>query len=103
MWAAVIWTDEASIRTGGGQIFVTRSAEEKYNIDCCVPKFRGYSSWMIYGSISHGNKGPLVVFEKDWLIELGYKRKIINGDIYRTYICPNIKNFAWELWQTLQY
>jgi hypothetical protein len=44
MWAAVIWTDEASIRTGGGQIFVTRSVEEKYNIDCCVPKFRGYLS-----------------------------------------------------------
>ncbi|KAF2176141.1 hypothetical protein K469DRAFT_646195 [Zopfia rhizophila CBS 207.26] len=101
MWAAVIWTDEASIRTGGGQIFVTRYAEEKYDIDCCVPKFRGYLSWMIHGSISHGNKGPLVVFEKDWSTELGYKKKTINGDVYRTYICPNIKAFAWELWQTL--
>jgi transposase len=72
MWAAVVWTDKASIRTDGGQIFVTRSAEEKYDIDCCIPKFRGYSSWMIHGSISHGNKGPLVVFEKDWAAELGY-------------------------------
>jgi transposase len=44
IWAAVIWTDEASIRTGRGQVFVTRSTEEKYNIDYCVPKFRGYSS-----------------------------------------------------------
>ena len=86
MWAAVLWTDEASIRTGGGQIFVTRSAEEKYNIDCCVPKFRGYSSWMIHGSISYGEKGPLVVFENDWSIELGYKKKTINGDVYRTYM-----------------
>jgi len=34
---------------------------------------------MIYGSISHGNKGPLVVFKKDWLIKLGYKKKTING------------------------
>ena len=103
MWAAVIWTDEASIRTGGGQVFVTRRAEEKYDINCCIPKFRGYSSWMIHGSISHGNKGPLVVFEKDWSIELGYKKKTINADVYRTYICPNIKSFAWELWQTLKY
>ena len=103
MWAAVIWTDEASIWTGGGQIFVTRSAEEKYNINCCVPKFRGYSSWMIHSSIFHENKGPLVVFEKDWLIELGYKKRTINDNIYQTYICPNIKTFAWELWQTLQH
>jgi hypothetical protein len=58
---------------------------------------------MIYSSISYGNKGPLVVFEKDWSIELGYKKKIINGDVYRTYICPNIKAFVWELWQTLRY
>jgi hypothetical protein len=103
MWAAVIWTDEASIRTGGGQIFVTRYAEEKYNIDCCMPKFRGYSSWMIHGIISHRYKGPLVVFEKDWSIELGYTKKTINADVYRTYICPNIKAFAWDIWQTLQY
>ena len=101
MWAAVIWTDEASVRTGGGQIFVTRCAKEKYDINCCVPKFRGYSSWIIYSSISHGNKGPLVVFEKDWLTKLGYTKKTINGAVYRIYICPNIKAFAWELWQIL--
>ena len=64
MWAVVLWTDEASIRTGGGQIFITRSAKEKYDIDCCIPKFRGYLSWMIYGSISHRNKGPLVIFKR---------------------------------------
>ncbi|KAF2177825.1 hypothetical protein K469DRAFT_806410 [Zopfia rhizophila CBS 207.26] len=94
MWAAVIWTNEASIRIGGGQIFVTRSAEEKYNINCYVPKFRGYLSWMIHGSISHGYKEPLV---------LGYKTKTINRDVYRTYICPKIKAFAWDIWQTLWY
>ena len=58
---------------------------------------------MIYGSISHGNKGPLIVFEKDWSTELGYTKKTINSDVYCIYICPNIKAFAWELWQTLQY
>ena len=89
MWAAVIWTDEASIRTGRGQIFVTRCAEEKYDIDCCIPKLRGYSSWIIHGSISYGNKGPLVVFEKDWLIELGYK-KTINGDVYLGWFWINL-------------
>ena len=58
---------------------------------------------MIHSSISYGNKGPLVVFEKDWLIELGYKKKIINGDVYCMYICLNIKAFALELWQTLRH
>ena len=24
-----------------------------------------------------------------------------NGDVYWTHICPNIKAFAWELWQIL--
>ncbi|KAF2186436.1 hypothetical protein K469DRAFT_775012 [Zopfia rhizophila CBS 207.26] len=101
MWATVIWTNKASIRTSKSQIFVTRCAEEKYDIDYCVPKFRGYSSWIIYSNISYGNRGPLVVFEKDWSTKLGYKKKTINRDVYRTYICPNIKAFAWELWQTL--
>jgi len=49
---------------------------------------------MIDSSIFYGNKGSLFVFEKDWSIELGYKKKTINGNIYYTYICPNIKAFA---------
>ena len=59
-----------------------------------VSKFRWYLSWIIYSSISYRNKGALVVFKKDYLIKLGYKRKIINGDVYRIYICPNIKAFV---------
>jgi transposase len=46
-WDSIIWSDEMSIRTGGGQVFVTRRAEEKYLPECCIAKFRGYSSWMV--------------------------------------------------------
>ena len=60
MWECVVWTDEASFSTGGfGKVYVTRRAEEKYDNSCLVPKFRGYSAWMIYGS------GPFTVFEKE--------------------------------------
>jgi hypothetical protein len=65
-WDRVIWSDEFSIRTGGGQAFVTRRAEEKYFPECCVAKFRGYSSWMAWGCISSRMKGPLIFFEKGW-------------------------------------
>jgi len=71
-----------------------QSAKEKYDINYYVPNFRGHLSWIIYSSISYGNKGPLVIFKKDWLIKLGYKRKIINSDVYWIYIYPNIKKFA---------
>jgi hypothetical protein len=53
MWKRVVWTDEASFTTSDfGSIYITRTPEEKYLLACCIPKFRGFSSWMIYGSIS---------------------------------------------------
>ena len=101
--AVVIQTDKVLIRTSRGQIFVTRCVEEKYNINYYILKFRGYLSQIIYSSISYRNKGPLVIFKKDQLIKLRYKKKTINGDVYCIYICPNIKAFAQELWQILQH
>lgn len=86
MWARVIWTDEASFSTGGfGQVYVTRRPEEKYLDACCFPKFRGYSSWMIHGSISAIGKGPLVIFEKEW--------GSITGAVYREKVIPWIYDF----------
>ena len=103
MWVAVIQIDKASIQTSRGQIFITRYTEETYNINCCIFKFREYLSQMIYSSISYRNKRPLVIFKKDQSIKLRYKKKIINSDVYCTYICFNIKAFAQELWQTLRH
>lgn len=90
MWNQVDWTDEASISTGGfGKIYVTRTSEETYLPSCLIPKFRGYSSWMIHGQISGLHKGPLVVFEKEW--------GKISSQIYVTHILPSIHRFLKEI------
>ena len=45
MWKRVAWIDTASFTIGAfGKIFVTRTAKEKYNYNCLVPKFAGYLS-----------------------------------------------------------
>jgi transposase len=90
MWKRVVWTDESSFTTGDfGSIYVTRRAEEKYNPACCIPKFRGYSSWMIHGSISGSKKGRLVVFEKQW--------GKVTAAVYTQYILPSIYQFYQEV------
>ena len=60
-WDDIIWTDEAYFYSSGGEIFVTRKAEEKYLPECCKPKFKDFSSVMIWGAISSKGKGPLII------------------------------------------
>ena len=85
-WSRMLWTDECPVACGGfGQVYVTRQPEEKYLPACCIPKFRGYSAWMIWGCITSRSKGPLVVFEKDW--------GSINGEVYRQRIVPVIHEY----------
>ncbi|KAF2179572.1 hypothetical protein K469DRAFT_798615 [Zopfia rhizophila CBS 207.26] len=67
MWKRVDWIDEMIIQAGGfGDVYVTCTAEEKYESLCLVPKFRNRSSVMVHGSISRVSKGPPVVFEQEW-------------------------------------
>jgi transposase len=90
MWKRVVWTDECSFTTGDfGSIYVTRQAEERLNSACCIPKFRGYSSWMIHGSISGSQKGKLVVFEKQW--------GKITAAVYTQFVLPSIYQFYREV------
>ena len=84
-WSRVIWTDECSIACYYGQVYVTRLAEEKYDLSYCVPKFRGYSACMIWACITSQKKGPMVMFEKSW--------GKVTGDVYRQYIVPVIHEF----------
>ncbi|KAF2191666.1 hypothetical protein K469DRAFT_555983, partial [Zopfia rhizophila CBS 207.26] len=66
MWKRVDWTDEMIIQARGfGNVYVTRTAEEKYESSCLVPKFRNCSSVMVHGSISGVLKSPLVVFKQE--------------------------------------
>jgi hypothetical protein len=81
IWKRVVWTDESSFTTGGfGKVYVTRQVEEKYLDECLVPKFRGYSSWIIAGAISGIANGPLLFFEKEW--------GKINSEVYSTRALP---------------
>jgi hypothetical protein len=64
MWKRVDWIDESIIRLGGhGEVWITRTAEEKYELICCTPKFRHQPGLMVVGAISGISKGPLVIFE----------------------------------------
>ncbi|OCK89220.1 uncharacterized protein K441DRAFT_516573, partial [Cenococcum geophilum 1.58] len=59
--------------------FVTRHPEEKYLPECCVAKFKNYSSWMAWGIITRKWKGPVVFFEKEWgrVSSLVYLERIV--------------------------
>jgi hypothetical protein len=65
-FSRVIYSDEAYIVLGDskGPVWVTRSADEVYNDDCVVPKFKQSSlRIMVWGCIMRDRKGPLVVLE----------------------------------------
>ena len=49
--------------TGKTRIRVTQKAEEEYYMDCVIPKFKKFSSCMIWGSIS-GNYGTGKLFDE---------------------------------------
>jgi hypothetical protein len=85
MWVRVVWTDECCFDWGFGKVYVTRRPKEKYLDASCFPMFRGYSSWMIYGSISALGKGSLVVFEKEW--------GKITGEVYRERVISHIYHY----------
>lgn len=50
---------------GYGQIFVTRRPEEKYLPECLTPRFKDYSSLIIWGCVISKRKGPLLIWERD--------------------------------------
>jgi transposase len=66
IWHRIIWSDEAAFRIGRGKCYVTRQAEEKYNKDCCVPKFKDFTTLFVWACIGgDGSKGPLVIWDRD--------------------------------------
>lgn len=88
-WDNCSWGDEMSIVLSQGQVWVTRRAEEKYLPECCIPKFRGYSSGQVWSVISSHQKGPLVYFEKDWLSA----KRTVDSEVYIRRILPHIGDF----------
>jgi hypothetical protein len=83
-WDRYTWTDEMSVPCGHGQVFVTRRAGEKFNIDCLVPKFKKYSAGMFWGAISTKLRGPIIPFKR------GIK---VTAEVYCDYILPHLYYF----------
>lgn len=85
-WARIIWTDECSIRIGYGQVFITRRPEEKYLPECLVPRFKDFSSLLIWGCVTSKGKGPVILWERD---EWGN----INSQSYQDRVLPVLAQF----------
>jgi transposase len=67
-WNSLVWTDEAKIESGGGRkhLLVTRRPEEADLTSCIIPTFRNTrKSIMVWGCISHGYKGPLILLKTE--------------------------------------
>ena len=93
MWDRCGWSDEMSIRTGAGEIYITRRAEETLYSDCMVPKFKDFSSCWVWSIISSSAKGPLIFFEKSWYTN---EKKTVDSQVYIQYILPYISAFQQE-------
>jgi hypothetical protein len=96
-WARVGWADEMSAQTGQGEVWVTRRAEERYLPECCVPRFKNFSSCMVWSIISLHAKGPLVFFEKEWCTNA---KGTVDSDVYIQHILPLISTFQAEYEQS---
>jgi hypothetical protein len=77
-WANCGWGDEMSMGMSYGEVYVTRKAEEKFLPACCVPKFKRFSCGIAWAMISLLWKGPLILFEKEWLTAKG----TVNSEVY---------------------
>jgi len=93
MWDRVGWSDEMSARTGAGEVYVTRLAEEKLHPDCMIAKFKDFSSCWVWSIISSSAKGPLVFFEKQWCTN---ENGTVDSQVYIQHILPYISAFAQE-------
>lgn len=61
-----IFSDECYVYMGSrpGSIYCTRSPDEEYHEDCVIPTFTKSSvRVMVWGCITYGKKGPLIVLE----------------------------------------
>ena len=82
-WQRVIWTDESAIHVGDSQhIFVTRQTGKNRMIsDCLRSKFQRPYYCMIWGVITTGQKGPLVIWDKtanENIISIGFVEHILS-------------------------
>ena len=63
----MIFTDETSVILGEirGRCRVTRTKDEEWDPTCLEKAFKTYSTFMFWGSIAWGWKGPCTIYEKE--------------------------------------
>lgn len=65
-WERVIWSDEVYVVLGdrAGAVWVTRAADEEWDEDCCLPKFKQSNlRIMAWACIMRNYKSPIIVLE----------------------------------------
>ncbi|KAF6819694.1 hypothetical protein CMUS01_11672 [Colletotrichum musicola] len=82
-WKAVLWTDETWI-TGGchRKQYISRRRGEEWDPTCIIEKHQRRRGWMFWGCFSGGQKGPGILWEKEW--------GTITADTYQQRIVPLI-------------
>jgi len=89
-----------------GQVYVTRKQDEALNKDCLVARFRDYSAYMVWGSISQSGPKEFFVFEKGGVNQDVYIKNIVPliqkaCDSRRGYISP--KRLGCTGWRSITY
>lgn len=92
-WQKVIWSDECYIHLNDyqGRIYVTRSAEEEYQENCVIPKFKQSPiRVMVWGCVMVGKKGPLIVLEypggkTSGMNSKRYQEQVLDGQLLKFY------------------
>ena len=66
-WDQVIFTDETSVIMGEhrGKGLITRTKDEEWDLECMEKSFKSNSTFMFWGSIAWGWKGPCHIYEKE--------------------------------------
>lgn len=100
-WDSVIFTDEASVAlTQKGTIWVTCTAQERYNDDCLAPAIRKGSALMIWGAIFKGGRSRLVRLEREDAQQTGAKKK--RGITAAVYIKSVYEGELLRVWRSQQ-
>ena len=85
-WDQVIFTDETSVIMGEhrGKGLITRTKDEEWSLDCMERAFKTNSTFMFWGSIAWGWKGPCHIYEKETpAIRAASKEELRKEDIIR--------------------
>lgn len=77
-----IWMDELryEVSSFGGTVWVFRDKKEAYKAECLLPTFMSCrTSVMIWGSISLGAEGPMIILLQTLLTGLNYIKSIVDS------------------------